>query len=171
MPGPNAGLCGAAEARPAGTKVASTQTRITAPRSLEKEVIYPLRRAALVHLAGRASYFGSCTWACFPTRRIGYPQNIGRETQMAEQTKQHDQKTDQARSESKTESKGAANKCPECGEPVEDLRATCANCGYEYKDEDYADPEAGNEFLAGSNIDDEGEEITDKGPGVEEGAE
>jgi hypothetical protein len=72
-----------------------------------------------------------------------------------------------------TEEKQAkdGNKCPECGEPVEDLRATCANCGYEYKDEDYSDPEKGNEFLSGSNVDDEGEEITDEGPGVEEGAE
>lgn len=69
-------------------------------------------------------------------------------------------------------SKGKSeNSCPECGEPIDNVRKTCANCGYEYKDDDYTDTEAGNEFLAGSNIDDEGEEITDKGPGVEEGAE
>ena len=66
---------------------------------------------------------------------------------------------------------GKENSCPECGEPIDNLRASCANCGYEYKDEDYDDTEVGNEFLAGSNIDEEGEEITDKGPGVEEGAE
>jgi uncharacterized protein (DUF983 family) len=85
---------------------------------------------------------------------------------MAEQTKQQE-----GEAHSGGAKEGAANTCPECGEPVEDLRATCANCGYEYKDEDYADSEAGNEFLSGSNIDDEGEEITGKGPGVEEGAE
>lgn len=62
-------------------------------------------------------------------------------------------------------------KCPECGEPIDNLRATCGNCGYEYQESDYDDTEAGNEYLAGSNIDDSGEEITDRGPGVEEGAE
>jgi len=64
-----------------------------------------------------------------------------------------------------------SNTCPECNEPIDDLRATCANCGYEYKDEDYADPEKGNEFLSGSNMTDDGEEITDEGPGAEEGSE
>jgi len=59
------------------------------------------------------------------------------------------------------------SKCPECGEPIEDLRATCPNCGYEYQEKDYDNTEAGNEFLVGSNIDEQGEEITDKGAGVE----
>jgi hypothetical protein len=49
-------------------------------------------------------------------------------------------------------------KCPECGEPIEDVRATCPNCGYEYKDEDYTDPEAGKEFIAGAAVDEEGQE-------------
>lgn len=49
--------------------------------------------------------------------------------------------------------------CPECGTPIDDVRATCINCGYEYKDEDHEDAEAGNEFMAGSQIDDEGNEI------------
>jgi ribosomal protein L37AE/L43A len=71
--------------------------------------------------------------------------------------------------QSKSDSKG--NECPECGEPIDDLRASCKECGYEYKDSDYTDEEAGNEFLSGSNIDDEGEEITDSGPGAEKGAE
>jgi ribosomal protein S27AE len=61
--------------------------------------------------------------------------------------------------------------CPECGAPIENLRASCPKCGYDYKDDDYDEPEAGNEFVAGSNVTDEGEEVTDKGPGVEEGAE
>ena len=62
-------------------------------------------------------------------------------------------------------------KCPECGEPIDNLRASCPECGYEYSQDDYTDKDAGNEFLAGSNITDEGEEITDEGPGAEEGAE
>lgn len=53
-------------------------------------------------------------------------------------------------------------KCPECGEPVDDVRATCINCGYEYKDEDHEDPEAGSEFVTGSQIDDEGNELPDE---------
>lgn len=48
--------------------------------------------------------------------------------------------------------------CPECGEPIIDVRANCPNCGYEYKDSDYEDKEAGSEFLAGSAVDDEGNE-------------
>lgn len=50
-------------------------------------------------------------------------------------------------------------KCPECGAPVDDVRATCINCGYEYSDEDHEDDEAGNEFMAGTQVDDEGNEI------------
>lgn len=55
-------------------------------------------------------------------------------------------------------------KCPECGEPVDDVRATCINCGYEYKDEDHEDPDAGSEFVTGSQIDDEGNELPDEEP-------
>lgn len=58
-------------------------------------------------------------------------------------------------------------KCPECGEPVDDVRATCINCGYEYSEEDHEDPEAGSEFVAGSQIDDEGNEIPDDEPEAE----
>lgn len=57
--------------------------------------------------------------------------------------------------------------CPECGAPVENLRATCPNCGYEYQEGDYDDKEAGNEFLAGSELDDEGNEIVDESGEVE----
>jgi rubredoxin len=52
-------------------------------------------------------------------------------------------------------------KCPECGEPIVDVRANCPNCGYEYQESDYSDKEAGSEFVAGSAVDDEGEEIPD----------
>ena len=89
---------------------------------------------------------------------------------MADQTKEKEEQSEQTKGE-KSETKGKGNTCPECNEPIDDLRATCANCGYEYKDEDYDDPEQGNEVLSGSNIDDEGNEITDEGPGAEEGAE
>lgn len=58
-------------------------------------------------------------------------------------------------------------KCPECGEPVDDVRATCINCGYEYTDEDHEDPDAGSEFVAGSQIDDEGNEMPDEEPPAE----
>lgn len=51
--------------------------------------------------------------------------------------------------------------CPECGEPIVEVRASCPNCGYEYKKEDYSDEEAGSEFLAGSAVDDEGNEKPD----------
>jgi len=53
------------------------------------------------------------------------------------------------------------NKCPECGEPVIEVRANCPNCGYEYKESDYSDQEAGSEFVAGTAVDDEGNEDPD----------
>jgi hypothetical protein len=52
-------------------------------------------------------------------------------------------------------------KCPECDEPINNVRANCPNCGYEYKDSDYDDEEAGSEFVSGSAVDDEGNEIPD----------
>lgn len=55
-------------------------------------------------------------------------------------------------------------KCPECGTPVDDVRATCINCGYEYGDEDHEDQEAGNEFMIGSQVDDQGNELPDEEP-------
>ncbi|HEX2051206.1 MAG TPA: zinc-ribbon domain-containing protein [Actinomycetota bacterium] len=51
--------------------------------------------------------------------------------------------------------------CPECGEPVDDVRVTCPKCGREYTDDDYSDPDAGKEFVAGTAVDDEGNEIPD----------
>jgi ribosomal protein S27AE len=68
--------------------------------------------------------------------------------------------TDEFVSQSKT--------CPECGEPVHDVRKTCPNCGYEYKEEDYDNKEAGEEFVAGSQIDEQGEEIVEEGVGAGE---
>lgn len=53
------------------------------------------------------------------------------------------------------------NKCPECDAPIIEVRANCPNCGYEYKDSDYGDKEAGSEFIAGSAVDDEGNEVPD----------
>lgn len=52
-------------------------------------------------------------------------------------------------------------KCPECDEPIDDLRVVCRNCGYEYQEADYSDEEAGSEFRAGSAVDDEGNEVPD----------
>ncbi len=56
-------------------------------------------------------------------------------------------------------------KCPECGEPIQNLRATCPNCGYEYTDDDYTDTDEGSEFVAGAAIDDQGQEIVDSEAG------
>ena len=61
--------------------------------------------------------------------------------------------------------------CPECGAPIENLRANCPKCGYEYKDDDYDDPDAGQEFIAGSQVDDEGNEIPEDPGEDEEGSE
>ena len=55
--------------------------------------------------------------------------------------------------------------CPECGSPVIDVRANCPNCGYEYKESDYGDTEAGSEFVAGSAVDEEGNEVPDDATG------
>ena len=60
-------------------------------------------------------------------------------------------------SDMQTEYQGE-NKCPECGEPIEDVRVTCHNCGYEYKSEDITNEDAGAEFRAGSAVDESGEE-------------
>ncbi|MQB01773.1 MAG: hypothetical protein GEU78_16080 [Actinobacteria bacterium] len=54
----------------------------------------------------------------------------------------------------------ASKKCPECGEPVENVRATCPQCGYEYADTDYDDDDqAGREFVAGEHVDKDGNEV------------
>ena len=53
--------------------------------------------------------------------------------------------------------------CPECGEPVDNLRKTCVKCGYEYQAGDYDDTEAGNELRAGTALDEDGNELTEEG--------
>jgi uncharacterized OB-fold protein len=60
-----------------------------------------------------------------------------------------------------------SKKCPECGEPIENVRASCPNCGYEYQEKDYDKPDAGEEFVTGSEIDESGEEIIDESGKVE----
>lgn len=55
--------------------------------------------------------------------------------------------------------------CPECGEPVHNLRMTCPMCGHEYKDKEIDDEDAGTEFRAGSEIDDD-----EVGEAVKEGS-
>ena len=75
-------------------------------------------------------------------------------TEDPQETSRQDEAEDNRPDDTLAESK----KCPECGAPVDDVRATCINCGYEYSEEDHEDPEAGNEFMSGSQIDDEGNE-------------
>jgi endogenous inhibitor of DNA gyrase (YacG/DUF329 family) len=58
--------------------------------------------------------------------------------------------------------------CPECGKPVENVRVTCPYCGHRYEESEYEDTEAGNEFIAGSNVDDEGNEILTEEPASKE---
>ena len=60
-----------------------------------------------------------------------------------------------------------SKKCPECGEPIENVRASCPNCGYEYTDKDYDQPDAGSDFITGSEIDESGDEIVDESGKVE----
>ncbi len=55
----------------------------------------------------------------------------------------------------KDETVSDSNTCPECEEPVHNLRATCPNCGHEYDDSERDDDEAGTEFAAGTEIPDE----------------
>lgn len=55
-----------------------------------------------------------------------------------------------------------SSKCSECGDPVDNLRKTCPNCGHEYAEDELDDDQAGNEFKAGAALDDEGNEITDE---------
>jgi hypothetical protein len=66
-----------------------------------------------------------------------------------------------------TEFTSDSNKCPECGEPVDNIRKTCIKCGYEYGKDDYDDTEAGNELRAGSALDDDGNEILDDAAGTD----
>ena len=55
-----------------------------------------------------------------------------------------------------------SNTCPECGHAIENVRASCPNCGYLYAEGDYDDPDAGQAFVAGAQMDDEGKEVIDE---------
>jgi hypothetical protein len=78
---------------------------------------------------------------------------------MADDTAEQKQQNDDTVSDSK--------KCPECGEPIENVRASCPNCGYEYSGKDYDQPDAGADFITGSEVDESGEEIVDESGKVE----
>ena len=78
---------------------------------------------------------------------------------------EHDQQEEQRQQEDETISD--SKKCPECGEPIENVRASCPNCGYEYKESDYDQPDAGSDFIAGTEMDESGEEIIDESGKVE----
>jgi hypothetical protein len=53
----------------------------------------------------------------------------------------------------------AETKCPECGEPIENVRMTCPNCGHTYSEDEYSSDEAGTDFRAGAALDDKGKEM------------
>ena len=69
---------------------------------------------------------------------------------------------DEERNDLLKEHLSESSKCSECGDPVDNLRKTCPNCGHEYSDDERDDNEAGNEFKAGAALDDDGNEITDE---------
>lgn len=68
--------------------------------------------------------------------------------------------SDQKRQE-EDETISDSKKCPECEEPIENVRASCPNCGYEYQESDYDQPDAGKEFVTGTEVDESGEEKAD----------
>ena len=101
---------------------------------------------------------------------------MGNENEKTEESKEESSGNgDERVTDAKTSAEEYAgdNECPECGEPIIEVRANCPNCGYEYKDSDYTDKEAGSEFISGSAVDDEGNEIPDDetGGGGEEDSE
>lgn len=51
-------------------------------------------------------------------------------------------------------------KCAECGAPVDNVRATCSNCGHEYEQSEYDQDDAGTELVAGVLVDEQGNERT-----------
>ena len=69
---------------------------------------------------------------------------------------------DEQRQELLEEHLSDSSTCSECGDPVDNLRKTCPNCGHEYSGDELDDTEAGDEFKAGAALDDEGNEITDE---------
>ena len=86
------------------------------------------------------------------------------EEQKTNENEPRDESRDSTENNRPDDTLASEKKCPECGEPVDDVRATCINCGYEYKEEDHEDLEAGSEFVTGSQIDEEGNELPDEEP-------
>ena len=80
---------------------------------------------------------------------------------MADDDHTDDQQADEKR-QAEDETISDSKQCPECGEPIENVRASCPNCGYEYKESDYDQPDAGTEFTAGVEVDGSGEEKADQ---------
>ena len=87
--------------------------------------------------------------------------------QQGQKSDQEDKRVSDA--ETAFEEYAGDNKCPECDAPIIEVRANCPNCGYEYKESDYSDKEAGSEFVSGSAVDDEGNEVPDDETGTGEG--
>ena len=83
----------------------------------------------------------------------------GQEQKETDETTGGDERVTDA--ETSFEEYTSEKECPECGEPINNVRANCPNCGYEYQESDYEDEEAGSEFVAGSAVDDEGNEVPD----------
>ena len=55
---------------------------------------------------------------------------------------------DEQRQELLDEHLSDSSTCSECGDPVDNLRKTCPNCGHEYSGDELDDKEAGDEFKA-----------------------
>ena len=89
--------------------------------------------------------------------------------QQGQKSDQEDKRVSDA--ETAFEEYAGDNKCPECDAPIIEVRANCPNCGYEYQESDYSDKEAGSEFVSGSAVDDEGNEVPDDETGTGEGGD
>ena len=85
------------------------------------------------------------------------------ETETKQRTEEQDSPAnDEERDQLRKEHLSESSECAECGDPVDNLRKTCPNCGHEYSDDELDDDQAGNEFKAGAALDDDGNEITDE---------
>lgn len=58
------------------------------------------------------------------------------------------------------EFKSDTRSCPQCGAPVDNLRATCSNCGRAYEPGEYDQEGAGRDLVAGALVDEQGNEKT-----------
>ena len=82
-------------------------------------------------------------------------ESAGSEIEKKKEDPDHKRTTDPEADEKDT------GECPDCGAPIDNVRVTCPNCGREYEKDDYSDTEEGNEFKAGTALDDEGNEMPD----------